>query len=66
MRLVLGLFIISLLSGSSVAQDNPSQLEKARNDVNSIAQIKSEISNMLFAPLLKDRAWAAYNAGRLG
>jgi hypothetical protein len=66
MRLVLGLLVIALLSGSTWAQDNPSQLEKTTTDGNSIEQIKAEVGKMLFAPLLKDRAWAAYNAGRLG
>ncbi len=66
MRFILSLFIMTLLSGSALAQDNPSELEKAQTDTHQLEQLKSEVGSRLFAPLLKDRAWAAYQVGRLG
>lgn len=66
MRIVLSLLIIALLSGLAFAQDNPSPIEKTQPGVNQLEQIKSEVGEMLFAPLLKDRAWAAYYVGKFG
>src|ERR1044072_2765480 len=66
MRVVLSLCIIGLLSGAAFAQDNPSQLEKSPAGADQIGQIKNDLGNLLFAPLMKDRAWAAYHVGKLG
>jgi hypothetical protein len=66
MKLVFGLLFIGLLSGSALAQSDPSQLGKEPFSVNQLEQLKSEAGRMLFSPSLKERAWGAHLVGKLG